>query len=432
MSGQTAGFRINFRSGILGKTSKVISYILNEKHKFKFMIKADVVPVSLKLSHKRIDIKFSDDNLDMAASEVVKVTNKGNANARFSWYSPSTSFSFVPDVAIVKPGTSLPVRVFFKPNGIKSLEDEILDLRVEDGNPEYLSVTGTTVETKCEITPNQLNFGAMAVGEEIEHVLTIHNVHAKNSAIFMIDPETVDPCLNINKFRGKIYPQSKEKLKVTFSSDHANKFTGISIIVNIRGSNPIKVPISAEVIIPQIDIFQKEFDFKEITYGGSGVLQMIIENSSPIQAKLKLDLRPKEEFKENGVECLKVEQIRENDEVSYIMHGLENEYLKILERKNKDMKYGAMDLESTSGDEGSDKNNSNFDGGRSFTGSMGSLNEDSLNLDVDMDAINFYELILKPKKIYNFQLTFTPQNTKNYEFRLPLTMGNSSKFNPKL
>lgn len=113
MSGQTAGFRVNFKSNKLGRESKIITYILNEKHKFKFMIKADVIPVKLKLSTKQVDIKFSDDNLDMEASEIVKVTNNGNANARFSWFSPSTSFTFVPNTAIVKPGTSLPVRIFF-------------------------------------------------------------------------------------------------------------------------------------------------------------------------------------------------------------------------------------------------------------------------------------------------------------------------------
>ena len=138
----------------MGKTSKIITYILNEKHKFKFMIKADVVPVKLHLSTPRAEIKFSDDNLDMEASEIVQVTNKGNANARFTWFSPSTSFKFEPSTAIVKPGTSLPVRIFFKPNGIKLYEEEVVDLRVEDGNNEYLSVTGTAVETKCEITPN--------------------------------------------------------------------------------------------------------------------------------------------------------------------------------------------------------------------------------------------------------------------------------------
>jgi hypothetical protein len=69
MSGQTAGFKVNLKSSKQGKTNIVVTYILNEKHKFKFMIKADIIPVKLKLSTPKLDIKFSDDNLDMEASD---------------------------------------------------------------------------------------------------------------------------------------------------------------------------------------------------------------------------------------------------------------------------------------------------------------------------------------------------------------------------
>lgn len=41
---------MSFRSLTLGKVNKLVSYILNEKHVFKFMIKANIVPVKLKLN----------------------------------------------------------------------------------------------------------------------------------------------------------------------------------------------------------------------------------------------------------------------------------------------------------------------------------------------------------------------------------------------
>ena len=133
LSGQMAGFRVSFRSLTLGKVSQLVSYTLNEKHVFKFMIKANIVPVKLKLNIQRLDIKFSDDNLEMEAGENVQISNNGNANARFSWYSPCQSFSFVPSSGMVKPGTSLTCKVSYKPNGIKLYEEEQVDLRVEDG-----------------------------------------------------------------------------------------------------------------------------------------------------------------------------------------------------------------------------------------------------------------------------------------------------------
>jgi len=107
---------------------------------------------------------------------------------------------------MVKPGTTITCRVSYKPNGIKLYEEEQVDLRVEDGQSEYLNVSGTAVETKCETQPAQLNFGSLADSESVDMFLSINNVHAKSSAIFMIDPDTVPSCIKISKLKGKIYP----------------------------------------------------------------------------------------------------------------------------------------------------------------------------------------------------------------------------------
>ena len=92
------------------------------------------------------------------------------------------------------------------------------------------------METKCETTPSHINFGALAVSESVDMFLNINNVHPKSSAIFMIDPESVPSCLKISKLRGKIYPQSSEKLIVSFSSNEAKKFSGLAIMIQIRGA----------------------------------------------------------------------------------------------------------------------------------------------------------------------------------------------------
>jgi len=60
------------------------------------------------------------------------------------------------------------------------------------------------------------------------------------------------------------------------------------------------------------------------------------------------------------------------------------------------------------------------------------LNE-SLELEEEEgDNVGFFILTLKPQKIYKFELTFTPQNTKPYEFRFPLNLGNNTEFNSEL
>ena len=93
--------------------------------------------------------------------------------------------------------------------------------------------------------------------------------------------------------------------------------------------------MSADVIIPKITIYEKEFNFGKITYGNSGVLEMNVENTSPILAKLRLDLRQKDEFKESGIDCLKIKQIRNTDEESFILEGLDREQIFNLEKTSQ-------------------------------------------------------------------------------------------------
>ena len=52
--------------------------------------------------------------------------------------------------------------------------------------------------------------------------------------------------------------------------------------------------VSAKTIIPEITIAQEGFDFGEVTYGNTGVLEMSIANDSEIDVVLNLDLRENE------------------------------------------------------------------------------------------------------------------------------------------
>lgn len=68
------------------------------------------------------------------------------------------------------------------------------------------------------------------------------------------------------------------------------------ITINIRGSKPIKVPIHANAVIPQVRIDEEFFDFGGVTFGDSKLLPLTLVNSSSIDAKVILDLRDYPEF----------------------------------------------------------------------------------------------------------------------------------------
>lgn len=68
------------------------------------------------------------------------------------------------------------------------------------------------------------------------------------------------------------------------------------ITLNIRGSKPIKVPVHAHAIIPQVKIEEAAFDFGGVTFGDAKTIPLTLVNSSNIDAKLILDLREYPEF----------------------------------------------------------------------------------------------------------------------------------------
>lgn len=172
---------------------------------------------------------------------------------------------------------------------------------------------------------------------------------------------------------------------------------------------------------------------------------MNLENTSPILAKLRLDLRQKEEFRESGIECLKIKQIRNTDEESFILEGLDREQITNLEKSSQtnptDKKPGKQgddgdddeaDLKREKSLDFEDKMDRVMATGRSLSAVSKTDQNESLELVEEGDNIRYFILTLKPQKVYKFELTFTPQNTKPYEFRLPLTLGSSSDFNPEL
>lgn len=429
LSGQAAGFKIVLKSKEIGPLSKIISYILNEKHVFKFMIKAKIIKVKLKLSTKKLDISFNDSSLKMQASDKLFLKNEGNANAAFDWYSPSHSFKFVPQSGIIEPNTSLAINVFYQPDGIKLYEEQLCDLRIHDGDNEIVQVSGYVHETRCEIEPPVINFGALAVSEQSEMTIVISNVHQKSSAIYMIKEEELPDCVTVSRKNGKIYPQSSEKIIVKFVSNRDFKLHK-DLIIYVRGSKPIRIPVQADVIIPKIVVYEKEFDFGKVTFGNSAKLEMNIENTSPILAKVTLDMRPQANKKDLAVDCLKVEEIKENEDDPPAMIELEREQLVLLEKRLQQERYGeAFDKEEEDEEdnlsENSHENNSSFNESRNSQ-------EESLVLDEEEEDVNYFIITLKPEKIYKFRLTFTPQNTVKYKFNIPLYLGNNKIKNEEL
>ena len=63
----------------------------------------------------------------------------------------------------VPAGSSLKVDVAFYPNGPKA-DDEVLFLKIQDGETEELKCSGQVTEAQCRFLDRQLDFGNVHVG----------------------------------------------------------------------------------------------------------------------------------------------------------------------------------------------------------------------------------------------------------------------------
>ena len=68
------------------------------------------------------------------------------------------------------------------------------------------------------------------------------------------------------------------------------------ITVNIRGAKPLKIPVRANAIVPDVKIEEEAFDYGGVTFGDSRILPLTLHNDSNIEAKIILDLRDYPEF----------------------------------------------------------------------------------------------------------------------------------------
>src|SRR3990167_7115467 len=422
LTGQTATFPLVFMSKKTTELNKMMKYIINEKHIFKYIAKAVAVNVDLEMSDNKLELGFTDENQEMSTFKYVTLKNNGNDVAHFDWYSPVPAiFNVEPPKGSVDPGTFKRVKVIFTPNGLKPIEEEELDLRITHGINRRLVVVGTAHETKCELTGSgTLNFGSIAVGDVAKMHVNIKNSHNKVGAIFQVDPKTLGSHIKITPMSGKINPDNITKLEFEFCSREQIQGLHKSFSINIRGSKPLQVNYAGNVIVPRVLILEKEFDFKTITYGNTEELTMTIQNTSPITAKLNLDLRTSDELPESDqFSSLKIVQEHIGDDSS-IMEEMDMDQEDEAGRKQKaieDERRDIMDKEKTLDDimpsEDSDKGEEDKE-----PSSVSEFPEDQ----------PCFVITLKPNKTYKFKLTFSPQTVRSYLFNLPLTLNGFKEY----
>ena len=99
----------------------------------------------------------------------------------------------------------------------------------------------------------------------------------------------------MNPERGALARGMSTSLVATMRSERAQKIDSF-FLITVRGGNPIKIKVKAEVAVPVATVLNEEFDFGSTYLGATTVRQLKISNTSHVDAIFTLDLRKHFEF----------------------------------------------------------------------------------------------------------------------------------------
>lgn len=412
-SGRTGSFKICLVSFGEQNFSQTISYIINEKHFFKILVKADVTPVVLNLRNSEEEFVFEDTSLEMVLTKTVYIKNDGNAVGQFAWNESKTGwFSIDPMADEVAPRSQKAVRITYKPSGTRLNEEEELIFKVLDGNHRSLFCRGTLSEVKCEFTQDHLDFGIMCVSEKKTVNTVLRNLLQKYFAVFEVDKSTLPAGMELAPMRDRIQPEEGARFDVTFSSNKETSYQDKEILVNLRGAQPKKLKFSVQTIIPKISISEEEFDFGDVTFGNTESQLMTIVNGSDIDVVLHLDLR------ENEADLNTVDMLSRL-EIKYLGSTDAEESLVLEEKDLDDMqKPDTKGISALAKDDPLEESDQE---------------EEEVNDKINVQTHSrFFTIKLRKNKTYTFELKFSPKNSKTYNFYLPVTLAGFNDLLPGL
>mmetsp|Transcript_28943 Transcript_28943/g.66987 ORF Transcript_28943/g.66987 Transcript_28943/m.66987 type:complete len:2816 (+) Transcript_28943:96-8543(+) len=292
--GATAGFDIVIFSELSQSITSTVSYTINGAHSYKFDVTAEIVPVMLKLNRTTLNFRFPSHVYDPYMTEVVTLFNPGNNRAEFLFHPAGAkfeSFTPIPAKGTVEPLGSEDVKLTYMPCN-QTRNEENLRLAIVGGEDIVLKCIGEVEEGKLSTKVKSIDFGTVAAGSVKRRLLPLKNI-GNIDAVFTTE---VPPGLpTITPSKGSITAGGSQDLQLTLRPSAKGKVEGTAVVV-VRGGKNIRVAITAEVEVPEVEVKTDEVDFGAVYLGSSSSKSLAIENRSHLTAIMVLDLRKYPQF----------------------------------------------------------------------------------------------------------------------------------------
>ena len=278
---QTSGFDIIFTSNRPQEFKKRVTYIINNKHTFKFMVSAKAEKVNLEFARNSINFYLSNENMERSIAEIIRIKNNGNATAYYNVFSGKRPETFAPSPLgkdSIEKNQTKELKITYTPSPNETNEEDEIGVEMQLGEITTISVKGHVNEGSCRLIDSysSLDFGDFQVGPDSEEkIFKIKNLLRSISIVHIENP--FKDQLTITPTQEKIMPDIPCTFSAKFKCQNEQKFEG-EITALVRGGKSLKIPVKANAIIPKVSIEEDGFDFGGVIIGSSKMLPMTLKN----------------------------------------------------------------------------------------------------------------------------------------------------------
>lgn len=111
---------------------------------------------------------------------------------------------------------------------------------------------GSVVEPKCSFKGGNLDFKDIAICKPETRQFSIKN-NTRAPAIYCVEESTIPEFVEVTPSKGKIGPDDSKDINVKIFCKDVRTIKG-EITILVRGSKTMKIPVTAQIIVPDVEI----------------------------------------------------------------------------------------------------------------------------------------------------------------------------------
>jgi hypothetical protein len=161
-----------------------------------------------------------------------------------------------------------------------------LKLHITGGSTKVIHLTGSIPDSSAlTFKSKAVNGGYIPVGHPSKLSVDLVNRGAADVSMRVVKC----PGVECQPMKAIVCAGDSLAMLLTISPLEAGVFRTV-VEVEVRGGKTFKLPVTAEAVVPDVSIFEDEFNFGTVYQGGNRRLPLTLVNRSPVEARLVMDL----------------------------------------------------------------------------------------------------------------------------------------------